>query len=137
MGPVCGLVAERAFIQSVSCHSYAEEVTIEAVAGGLSVARAIGSALVRREPSEPRTSYLYRLSSVTSGMKSSHTPVDPNERIGCTEPSHSLKSPTTRTARAFGAQTANEVPRTGPMGPVSYTHLRAHETDSYLVCRLL
>src|SRR5665647_888478 len=24
-----------------------------------------------------------------------------------------------------------------PMKPVSYTHLRAHETDSYLVCRLL
>src|SRR5664279_4640731 len=24
-----------------------------------------------------------------------------------------------------------------PPGPVSYTHLRAHETDSYLVCRLL
>src|SRR5664279_508783 len=23
-----------------------------------------------------------------------------------------------------------------PMEPVSYTHLRAHETDSYLVCRL-
>ena len=23
------------------------------------------------------------------------------------------------------------------MDPVSYTHLRAHETDSYLVCRLL
>ena len=23
------------------------------------------------------------------------------------------------------------------MMPVSYTHLRAHETDSYLVCRLL
>src|SRR5664279_4264818 len=23
------------------------------------------------------------------------------------------------------------------VGPVSYTHLRAHETDSYLVCRLL
>ena len=23
------------------------------------------------------------------------------------------------------------------MYPVSYTHLRAHETDSYLVCRLL
>src|SRR5664279_3381011 len=22
-------------------------------------------------------------------------------------------------------------------GPVSYTHLRAHETDSYIVCRLL
>src|SRR5665647_321758 len=27
-------------------------------------------------------------------------------------------------------------PLTG-LGPVSYTHLRAHETDSYLVCRLL
>src|SRR5680860_1700998 len=25
----------------------------------------------------------------------------------------------------------------GALGPVSYTHLRAHETDSYLVCRLL
>src|SRR5665647_3100039 len=24
-----------------------------------------------------------------------------------------------------------------PLFPVSYTHLRAHETDSYLVCRLL
>src|SRR5680860_1293531 len=24
-----------------------------------------------------------------------------------------------------------------PTPPVSYTHLRAHETDSYLVCRLL
>ena len=23
------------------------------------------------------------------------------------------------------------------VAPVSYTHLRAHETDSYLVCRLL
>ena len=23
------------------------------------------------------------------------------------------------------------------LNPVSYTHLRAHETDSYLVCRLL
>src|SRR5665647_3310345 len=25
---------------------------------------------------------------------------------------------------------------TGTIDPVSYTHLRAHETDSYLVCRL-
>ncbi len=24
-----------------------------------------------------------------------------------------------------------------PCSPVSYTHLRAHETDQYLVCRLL
>src|SRR5665647_315844 len=27
--------------------------------------------------------------------------------------------------------------RRPPPPPVSYTHLRAHETDSYLVCRLL
>src|SRR5680860_1780125 len=27
--------------------------------------------------------------------------------------------------------------RSDRMCPVSYTHLRAHETDSYLVCRLL
>ena len=28
-------------------------------------------------------------------------------------------------------------PTTGGVTAVSYTHLRAHETDSYLVCRLL
>src|SRR5665647_3290967 len=27
------------------------------------------------------------------------------------------------------------VPGASAKGPVSYTHLRAHETDSYLVCR--
>src|SRR5665647_3717088 len=27
--------------------------------------------------------------------------------------------------------------QSGTIKPVSYTHLRAHETDSYLVCRLL
>src|SRR5664279_5302200 len=30
-----------------------------------------------------------------------------------------------------------EAPTAGSVIPVSYTHLRAHETDSYLVCRLL
>ena len=33
-------------------------------------------------------------------------------------------------------QTAEEAAR-GYSNAVSYTHLRAHETDSYLVCRLL
>src|SRR5665647_837962 len=28
-------------------------------------------------------------------------------------------------------------PKARRTGPVSYTHLRSHETDSYLVCRLL
>src|SRR5664279_6473270 len=34
------------------------------------------------------------------------------------------------------AETAWQTAATGSY-PVSYTHLRAHETDSYLVCRLL
>ncbi len=58
MGPLCGLVAARVVIQSPSCHAYAVDVTTEAVAGGCSVARAIGSALARREPSELRISNL-------------------------------------------------------------------------------
>src|SRR5680860_231705 len=36
-----------------------------------------------------------------------------------------------KSGRAIGHKTR------GLFGPVSYTHLRAHETDSYLVCRLL
>ena len=37
-------------------------------------------------------------------------PLDPSERIACRRPSQELKSPTTLTARADGAQTANAVP---------------------------
>ena len=39
-------------------------------------------------------------------------PDAPSERIGCRRPSQPLKSPTTLTERAFGAQTANAVPAT-------------------------
>ena len=46
----------------------------------------------------------------TPGMNSSHTPAPPSERIGCARPSQKLKSPTSLTPRAFGAQTANAVP---------------------------
>src|SRR5664279_4514986 len=35
------------------------------------------------------------------------------------------------------AVAADMLERGSLRGPVSYTHLRAHETDSYLVCRLL
>src|SRR5665647_3729369 len=31
----------------------------------------------------------------------------------------------------------NFISKSNRIKPVSYTHLRAHETDSYLVCRLL
>ena len=40
------------------------------------------------------------------GTNSSHTPDAPSERIGKRRPSQRSKSPTTRTLRAFGAQTA-------------------------------
>src|SRR5665647_3056216 len=36
--------------------------------------------------------------------------------------------------KEFGMEVINV---RGQFQPVSYTHLRAHETDSYLVCRLL
>src|SRR5664279_117286 len=45
---------------------------------------------------------------------------------------------TTRATRSRRAQKhPHQIPPTIRQEPVSYTHLRAHETDSYLVCRLL
>ncbi len=46
------------------------------------------------------------------GMNVSHTPVAPRRRIGWRRPSQMLKSPTTDTRCAFGAQTAKCVPAT-------------------------
>ncbi len=43
-------------------------------------------------------------------MKISHTPELPSERIGKYRPSQWLKSPTTETRLALGAQTANDTP---------------------------
>ena len=48
----------------------------------------------------------------TSGTNSSQMPLEPSERIGCRRPSQELKSPTTLTERADGAQTANATPVT-------------------------
>ena len=45
-------------------------------------------------------------------MNSSQMPLDPSDRIGFRRPSQLLKSPTTETERALGAQTANAVPAT-------------------------
>src|SRR5665647_1772600 len=42
-----------------------------------------------------------------------------------------------RTAEEANAKKANMINCLDDNTPVSYTHLRAHETDSYLVCRLL
>src|SRR5665647_726461 len=41
-----------------------------------------------------------------------------------------------RALEALHSQRSARRDRTGTANPVSYTHLRAHETDSYLVCRL-
>ena len=45
-------------------------------------------------------------------MKISHTPDAPSDRIAWQRPSHWLKSPTTLTRLAAGAQTAKPVPAT-------------------------
>src|SRR5680860_869149 len=50
-------------------------------------------------------------------------------------PTAALGRPPDRARSCGHDQTQHPVGRVGP-GTVSYTHLRAHETDSYLVCRL-
>ncbi len=87
IGPVCGSVAARVASHSWSPHSYEDCSTTEAVAGGASVARAIGSAFCRQTPSRPRISYLYLVPAPGPGTNSSHTPVDPSARIGKPRPS--------------------------------------------------
>src|ERR1700754_5340178 len=87
---------------------------MDAVAGGTSVRRAIGSALRKRSPLREVISNLYRASSPTPGRNSSHTPDDPSDRIGKAVPSQELNSPATRTPWAFGAHTVKRVPVTPP-----------------------
>src|SRR5436190_13374346 len=53
-------------------------------------------------PSAPMISYLYLLPGLASGMKISQKPL-PRTRMGWRRPSHELKSPTTLTRWAFGA----------------------------------
>ena len=62
-------------------------------------------------PKVPSISYLYRTPQHRSaGTNNSHTPGPWRFRIGCRRPSHPLKSPTTETRCALGAQTANRTP---------------------------
>src|SRR5665647_3690453 len=51
----------------------------------------------------------------------------------------STPSPSPEEGRCWSTNVEGATHRSSPstLGAVSYTHLRAHETDSYLVCRLL
>ena len=72
------------------------------------------------------------------GTNSSHTPDSPSWRIGCSRPSQELKSPFTRTPRAFGAHTANDVPDTvSPSGVVVVVDVRAEHLPQLLVPTLV
>src|SRR5207237_807919 len=80
--------------------------TTDADCGGTSKAKAYGSLFFSTAPPGVRISNLYFSPSGRLGMKSSQTPLGVSRRIGCTRPSHPLKSPITLTRSAFGAHTA-------------------------------
>ena len=112
MGLRSGSVAARRSSHSSSRQTCFPSQTTDAFAGGTSVWKASGSLFRRRRPSCVRISNLYVVPSSTPGTNSSQIPDAPSDRIGCRRPSQELKSPTTATERAFGAQTANAVPST-------------------------
>src|SRR5680860_1289097 len=56
-------------------------------------------------------------------------------RLGCSFSQIAPQYAVVIRTRSYLHQSAEQ--RLRRVGPVSYTHLRAHETDSYLVCRLL
>src|SRR6266702_4291666 len=113
-GVSTGWVAARRASHSASSHSYVDWVTTDAVAGGTSVANAIGSAFSCHWPSWPMMRNLYLEPTGTPGMKISHTPEEPRDRNGFARPSQPSKSPVTRTPCALGAHTANDTPVTWP-----------------------
>src|SRR3954452_11384865 len=116
IGSWCHAFDARDRIQSASSQVYEDSYTTEAVAGGISVCCASGSACSRHTPSRPRILNLYLVPTRASGTYSSQTPLDPSERIG--HPSYGpqpAESPITGTPRAFGAPTATATPL--PSGP--------------------
>ena len=87
--------------------------TTLAVAGRSSHCSAYGSAFCGSTwPSRACNWYLYLAPAPTPGRKISHTPHSRRRRIGWRRASQKLKSPTTLTWEAFGAQTAKLVPAT-------------------------
>src|SRR5664279_635964 len=62
-----------------------------------------------------------------------------SESVTVTGQSEQLRTGTASMGQTINTTEARDLPIMGrnTYMPVSYTHLRAHETDSYLVCRLL
>src|SRR5437016_5734433 len=108
IGPRSG--SARPASHSASRHSCRDSNTTDAFLGGTSVRNAYGSAFSRNLPSRVRISNLYREPGGIPGRNSSQIPDPPSDRIGWSRPSQPLKSPTTPTEAAFGAQTANDTP---------------------------
>ena len=77
--------------------------TLLAVPGPVSAWKAKGSAFSTSRPSALTTRYLYMSPSFNPGTKAHQTPSS-RRHMGVAEPSQPLKSPTTETSRAWGAQ---------------------------------
>src|ERR1700761_943058 len=111
-----GLDPARLAIQPLSSQTYFDTPTTDAVAGGGSVYRAIGSGRVTQAPDCVCSSNLYAVPGPKPGTNSSPTPLSSRRRIEHSSPFQPLKSPSTRTAFACGAQTLNDVPSTSSCG---------------------
>eukprot|EP01016_Furgasonia_blochmanni_P006048 TRINITY_DN1240_c0_g1_i3.p1 TRINITY_DN1240_c0_g1~~TRINITY_DN1240_c0_g1_i3.p1 ORF type:complete len:110 (+),score=30.49 TRINITY_DN1240_c0_g1_i3:2-331(+) len=60
-----------------------------------------------------------------------------SESLRFGEGTNEIQIPLNTTANQIFTSNRGDEVQYNPHVPVSYTHLRAHETDSYLVCRLL
>src|SRR5680860_1676672 len=85
---------------------------------------------ISKRPATTAITYL-RDRSISSGSVNS-----PHIRSVTPVPSAKAETPTICKG-AGDTERANFSKPEATTSPVSYTHLRAHETDSYLVCRLL
>jgi hypothetical protein len=104
----------RSVIHASSSQVYELSTTTLAVAGGSSLAERHRVGLLPPLPVPAEDLELVAAAGPMPGTKISQTPVAPRLRIACPRPTQWLNSPTTRTARAFGAQTAKLVPVTSP-----------------------
>src|SRR5665647_3722154 len=94
---------------------------------------------VRRPPSSLTSSSPKRRNLATSSPITGASPL----RVGAPSTAQQNRSPSTTSCPYWGTRgrrgrtTLGTSPCPSALRAVSYTHLRAHETDSYLVCRLL